>query len=580
MTLSYYIQTAKQIDLNKFEKKLKVAFLSSFTINGLPETITVKCSELEIGCKYYQTNYNQYSQEILNESSSLYKFKPDVSFLIINARKILGNLFFNPYSKSINERKSFIKKTVDEYISLVRFFTKKSQSKLIITSLQIPNYSPYGIFESKTEYGLYEMVEDFNVQLRNYLKNEDMVFIFDFNSFIAKYGDDYIFDFRQYFFGDINISLQMIENIADEFMGYIKPLMGINRKCIVLDLDNTLWGGIIGEDGFENIELGPNGKGGAFMEFQYRLLALQQRGIILAINSKNNSEDALKVIREHPHMILKENHFACVKINWNDKASNMKEIANDLNIGLDSMVFFDDDKINQELIKKKMPEVLTVELPDDPSSYTKSLLKMNDFNILKITSDDTNRGKMYQQQKNRKKLKKSTINLDEFLDQLETKIKIKNADKFTIPRISQLTLKTNQFNLTTNRYQEEQILNFSKDENMIVNSVQVEDKFGDNGTTGVFIINKKNSTEWILDTFLLSCRVMGRKVEEAIMSYIISSAKNDGVTKINASYIPTQKNKPCEFFLSNIGFKEEQGKWIYKVNQTIKIPQCVEIISE
>jgi len=577
MTLSKYIRAAKQLDPKKFEKTLKVAFLSSFTINGLPETISVKCSELKIGCKNYQSNYDQYTQDILNESSSLYKFQPDISFLIINTRKILGDLFFFPYSKSADERIFFIKKSVNELISLIQFFTKRSKSKLIVTSLEIPNYSSYGIFETKTDYGLYEMIEDFNSQLRNYLKNEPSVFLYDFNSFVAKHGEYHVFDFRQYFFGDINISLEMIETFADELMSYIKPLMGINKKCIILDLDNTLWGGVVGEDGFEGIDLEPNGKGKAFMEFQYRLLSLQQRGIILAVNSKNNPNDALKVIREHPYMILKEKHFACLKINWNDKASNMKEIAEELNIGLDSMVFFDDDKINQELIRNFLPEVLVAELPNDPSLYAKFLSNMNDFNVLKITSDDTNRGEMYSQQKNRKNLEKSTTNLDEFLNQLGIKIKIKNADKFTIPRISQLTLKTNQFNLTTKRYQEEDISNFIKNKNMLVGCVQVEDKFGDNGTTGVFIIDKKNSSEWNLDTFLLSCRVMSRKVEDAIFSHIVSTAKKEGVKKINANYLPTQKNKPCESFLSDMGFIKEKNYWIFDTNQILKTPQCIEI---
>ncbi len=580
MTLSNYLKKAKMIDPKILEKKLRVAFMSSFTINGLPETIRVKCSEVKTDCTVYLAGYNQYAQEILNESSDLYNFKPDISFLIIDTRNILGELFFSPYSVSEEIRRDFIKKRADEISSLVKHFTTESKSKLILTNLSIPTYSPYGILETKTEYGLYEMVHDFNKKLKDFVKNEQLTYLSDFNSFISKYGEANVFDFRQFHFGDIKISLEKIPYFADELMSYIKPILGINRKCIVLDLDDTLWGGVFGEEGLEGISLGPSGKGAAFMEFQRRLLSLQERGILLAINSKNNPEDGLEVIREHPHMLLKEKNFACLKINWNDKVSNMKEIAQELNIGLDSMVFFDDNPVNREFLKKALPEILTVNLPDDPSLYASTLTKMNDFNVLKITDEDKNRGKMYLEQKDRKDLQKSTTTLDEFLNQLDTKIKIKKADKFTIPRISQLTLKTNQFNLTTHRYQEEEISNFAQDNNMLVGCAQVEDKFGDNGITGVFIIDKNNSSEWILDSFLLSCRVMGRKVEEAIMGHIINLAKDQGVKKIKADYIPTKKNIPCELFLPNYGFKKEDEHWLFSINEQIEIPKCIEIKTE
>jgi len=580
MSLSDYLKKAKLINTQNLEKKLRVAFLSSFTINGLPETIRVKCAEAKTNCSVYLAGYNQYAQEILNDSSDLYKFKPDISFLIIDTRNILGELFFSPYSVSLEQRKDHIKKHVNEISLLVNHFTTTSKSKIIITSLAIPTYSPHGIFESKTDFGLYEMVQAFNTKLNDSIKNEPSAYLYDFNSFIRKYGETSVFDYRQFHFGDIKVSLEKIPNFADELMSYIKPVIGKNRKCIVLDLDDTLWGGVVGEEGFEGIFLGPNGKGAAYMEFQRRLLALQQRGIILAINSKNNLEDALKVIREHPHMILKEKHFACLKINWDDKVSNMKEIAQELNIGLDSLVFFDDNPVNREYFKKTLPEVLTIDLPKDPSLFAATLTNMNDFNVMKITAEDKKRGEMYLQQRKRKDIQKTSTNLDEFLNQLDTKIKIKSADQFSIPRISQLTLKTNQFNLTTHRYQEENINKFAQDNNMLVGCAQVEDKFGDNGITGVFIIDKTNSSEWILDTFLLSCRVMGRKVEEAIMGHIINLAKDKGVKKIKADYIPTKKNKPSELFLPNYGFKKEDNHWVFSINEQIEIPKCIEVKTE
>ena len=316
------------------------------------------------------------------------------------------------------------------------------------------------------------------------------------------------------------------------------------------------------------------------MEFQRVLLSLYHRGIILAINRKNNYDDALKVIKDHPYMLLREEYFASMKINWNDKVSNMKEIANELNIGTDSMVFFDDDPVNREYMRLTMPQILTVDLPQDPSQYAQTIKKMNEFSVINITNEDVQRGRMYLEQRKRNDLEKSTPNLESFLTNLDLKLLIKNANEFTIPRISQLTLKTNQFNLTTKRYQESDIKKFSVDDKYLVGCVQVEDKFGDNGITGVFIVHKGNTTEWSIDTFLLSCRVMGREVEKGMLGYIINKAKQNGVELIKAKFIPSQKNKPIEDFLPNCGFQKDGDYWVYKLTTQFTIPDYLMVRAE
>ncbi|MGI0001473.1 MAG: HAD-IIIC family phosphatase, partial [Nitrososphaeraceae archaeon] len=439
----------------------------------------------------------------------------------------------------------------------------KSKSKLVVANFHAPVYTPYGICETKTEYGLREMVLDLNSKLSYSLRDEPSAFVFDFDAFVAKYGEVNVYDYRQFLFGDIKVSLNCIPSLAEEFMGYINAELGINRKCIVLDLDNTLWGGIVGEDGFEGIKLSPQFPGTSFIEFQRVIQALHERGIILAINSRNNEDEALRVIREHPYMVLRENNFASIKINWNDKISNTKAIAEELNIGLDSLVFFDDDPVNRELISSALPEVMTVDLPKDPALYAQTLMDLDVFNTFSITDEDKSRGQMYIEERNRTQLEKSVSNLDDFLSQLEIKINIREADKFTIPRISQLVLKTNQFNLTTKRFQEEEILKFSQDKNMLVGSAQTSDKFGDNGITGVFIVKKSpDYSEWNIEAFLLSCRVMGRRIEDGIMKYILNEARKQGIKRVKCQYIPTAKNKPCENFLSHSGFKKEGEDWI------------------
>jgi FkbH-like protein len=422
------------------------------------------------------------------------------------------------------------------------------------------------------------MVYDFNAKLSDVFRSDPQVFLFDFNSFVSKYGEVNVLDYRQFLVGDIKVSLSHIPHLAEEMMGYVKANMGINRKCIVLDLDNTLWGGIIGEDGFDRIDLSLKPPGTAFVEFQRMLLALYQRGIILAINSRNNEDEALRAIREHPYMVLREENFATMKINWRDKISNMKEIAEELNIGLESIVYFDDDPINRELMLKAIPQIMTVDLPDDPSLYASTLMRINDFNTLAVTSEDRKRGDMYRQEQRRTELKNSASNLKDFLKQLEIKVTMKKANDFTIPRIAQLTLKTNQFNLTTRRYQEEDVQMFAHDQTKLIGCAQTKDKFGDNGITGVYIVNKNHADkEWYIDTFLLSCRVMGRGIEEVMLGYILSKAKEEGVERVKAEFIPTKKNKPCEQLLPNFGFKKEGQQWVYTYHVPIKQTSHIEL---
>ena len=575
--LAFFLNEAKSIKTNNFDKKINVGILASFSLNGLEETLRVKCAQKGIDCRTYVGDYNQYNQEIFKSDSKLFQFNPQLTFLILDIRHILGELYFSPYSISASERKEFVETKVDEIKKLVETFLDNSNSKLVITNFQIPVYSPYGINEQKEDFGMKQLVYEINNKIRHELKDQPLVFIYDFNEFVMKFGEYNVFNYQDYFFGDIKISIDYIPKFADELLGYVNAVMGITKKCIVLDLDNTLWGGVIGEDGFDNIKLGDDAVGRSFVEFQKRLLALNQRGIILAINSKNNFEDAMEVIKKHPSMILREDNFACMKINWNDKVTNLQEISKELNIGLDSMVFFDDDLINQEFVKTSLPEVLVAELPNDSSQFAQIITKMKEFDVLKITEEDVKRNEMYSVQKKRTELKNKIVDFDEFLKQMNIEVNIKKADSFTIPRISQLTLKTNQFNLTTKRYQQEEISSFSSDKDRIVECVQVSDKFGDNGITGVYIIEKKDSKEWIIDTFLLSCRIMGRKVEEAMLYQIIDKAKKLGIKRIKGKFIPTKKNKPAENFYSDCDFKKEEDYWVFNTDQVMKKPEQIKL---
>jgi FkbH-like protein len=328
-----------------------------------------------------------------------------------------------------------------------------------------------------------------------------------------------------YYMGRFGFSDSFLPAIADVYMAYIKALKNQTRKCIVLDLDNTLWGGVLGEEGFQGIKLGKEPPGNAYLDFQRLLLSYYNRGIILAINSNNNFADAIRVIREHPYMLLREKHFAAMRINWENKAQNMIELAEEINVGLASLVFVDDMPQNREQIRRTLPEVLVVDLPPSPFLYKSTFEKLNDFNVLSLTEEDRHRGEMYYSQKSRETLRKSKVSLSDFLISLQMKIVIKPADGFSLPRIAQLVNKTNQFNLTTRRYTDIEITKMAENEKEYgVLGLSVTDRFGDEGLVGAAII-RKTPDAWNIDSFLMSCRVIGRGVETAFLAKIVTIAR-------------------------------------------------------
>ncbi len=565
----------------EIEKTLKIALLSSFTITGVKEILSIKCYEIGLMPKFFVGEYNQYPQHILDEGSDLYRFNPDMVIIFIDTMSLFGEQYFSFYQLANEQRKAWAKKKSEEILSLVKRMKEKSSAKIILHNFEVPSYSPLGILDNKQDFGFIESVESLNETLRNAAKNDSRLFVFDYNLFCSRIGKQNMMDYKMYYLGDMKIDLQRMPELCNEYLAYIKPIMSLAKKCIVLDMDNTLWGGVVGEDGLEGIRLGPTPEGMPFVEFQKYLLSLFNKGVILAINSKNNPDDALEVFRKHPYAVLKEENFAAMQINWNDKVSNMKAIAEELDIGMDSLVFIDDDKLNRELVKAALPEVLVVDLPEDPCLYLKTLMGIKDFNTLQITEEDGKKGSIYVEQRKRSEFKKTVTDITDYLKGLEMVVTIETANSFNIPRISQLTQKTNQFNMTTRRYQEEDIRRFSNS-NFLVLSVKVEDKFGDNGITGAAII-EKGKDKWRIDTFLLSCRVIGRKVEETLLAYIITKAKKAKAMVLSGEFIPTRKNAPARDFYKNNGFKlvkADKGSelWGYDLARTYGGCQFIKVI--
>ena len=325
--------------------------------------------------------------------------------------------------------------------------------------------------------------------------------------------------------------------------------MNIMKKSLVLDLDNTLWGGVLGEDGPDGIALGFDAKGASFLAFQQAILDLYNRGVILAINSKNTYEDAMRVIRSHPNMVLKENNFAAIRINWNDKAANMREIAAELNIGLDSFLFLDDDPVNREMMREVLPEVETPELPDNATHFAKFLMDLPYFKGGVITDEDKMRGNLYVTERLRKAAEKDFASPNDFLKSLEIEAGFYQDERSNIARLAQLTEKTNQFNMNKTPLSEDEISKYIDDPNHLVIHAEARDKFGDYGIIGFAVINK-SAKDWRIRSMLMSCRALGRGIEEAFLDMLAGAARENNAVKLRIAFAKTEKNEPAEIFLN------------------------------
>lgn len=321
------------------------------------------------------------------------------------------------------------------------------------------------------------------------------------------------------------------------------------KKCIVLDLDNTLWGGIVGEDGISGIKLSLASDGMGYIAFQQVLLDLSSAGMILAINSRNNFEDAIKVIQSHPNMLLKEHHFTAMRINWNDKAQNIIELAKEINIGLDSMVFLDDDPINRALVKDALPEVEVPDLPTNPADYAKFLLSLPYLAKDALTDEDKMRANLYVTERLRKEVEKSFDNREDFLQSLGIEMEVFIGDHSSVARLSQLTEKTNQFNVNKKSLNEKEMRELIDNPGFKVFHARIRDKFGDYGITNVAIVETKD-TLWRIEQFLMSCRSIGRGIEEAFFHFICKTASEHDVDKISITFVPSEKNKPAMEFVA------------------------------
>ncbi|MCX6787225.1 MAG: HAD-IIIC family phosphatase [Candidatus Kaiserbacteria bacterium] len=537
-----YIQTYARIkeSSKKGFPALAINLITNFTDEVLEKVLGGMCLTEGIYPNIVRAPYKQYHLVLKDTTEKLYAAKPNISFLFFD---------INPYQQGEFTDST---KHVEEIISDVRTYCETVQTLVVMNLSLLPYNSPYGHFFADDP--LFAQVRAWNDRLIALSKEIPNLYIFDTNKLVFQLGEDHIRDMRNSYAFDIPFTNDFFVAIAREWLACIQANTGRVRKCIVLDLDNTLWGGVVGESGARGIALGPGYPGVAFQNFQRTLLKLWERGIILAIASKNNLADVQEVFEKNPHMILKEEHFAALRVNWDDKSDSIADIAKELNIGIDSMVFIDDSPLERERMRKERPEILVPEFPAAPEAYINALVSLNAFHQMSLTEEDKRKGKMYAEERQRVAIRTKTKSKKEYLAELGITLKVFEGTKNDVARVSQLTQKTNQFNLTTKRYSEADIRRFLS-EGWHIYSAEVSDTFGAYGIVIVACV-APNGTEARLDTFLMSCRVMGRDVEYAFLEECIKKLSAAGFKKMNASFIPTAKNIPAKDFLKTAGFTQ------------------------
>jgi FkbH-like protein len=464
---------------------------------------------------------------------------------------------------------------IDTYLQKLKLVLSQCDSgKLfLILTLSSDLLSTHRTNRSK----LFKALTTYNQALYELAETNPLIKIIDFDTFTRNYKNTEIIDWKYYFTSKILINPALANHFETWFISYWNSILSNRKKCIVLDLDNTLWGGILGEDGIEGIKLGETYPGITYKTFQKQLLEAVKNGTILAICSKNNESDVWEVFEKHPDMILRKDNFVSWRINWIDKASNIREIAEELNIGPESFVFIDDNPVERELIKTMVPLVTVPDFPLQPYKLKEFFDNVYEsyFQIYNLTSEDELKTEQYKSNALRIQTSKQFENIEDYIKSLNINIKTYKADNFSIPRIAQLTQKTNQFNLTTRRYSETDILTFTNNGHFVY-CASVSDKFGDNGLTIVAIFKSIDTISVEVDSYLLSCRILGKNIEAVFLKFLLNKLYDAGIQKVYATYIPSSKNVQTSEFFDKIGFSlisnNEEKKYYLEFSKKFEIP--------
>jgi FkbH-like protein len=547
---------------------VRVAFLSSYTIDPLVDYLDAECRALGLSPRFYVTPFNSWAQEVIAEESGLHEFSPEIAFLSLSIDDLIPELVAPVAEDTLREAGAA---ALDRVLAVLRRLSEWSDGIAVVHGFHSVYPDPNGLLAGRRGLSRSTWLADLNARLNEETRAIERAYFLDISDVLLRRSGDALDNPKVRHLAAMRLSGPILADLALAYANYIAPLKGLTRKCVVVDLDNTLWGGIVGEDGPHGIKLGVTSPGSEYREFQQHLLSLTERGLLLAINSKNNPEDALEVIRSHEAMVLREESFAAMRINWLPKPENMLAIAQELNIGVDSLVFLDDNPNERELMRQALPEVLTPELPSDPSLYRATVEMIPQLQKLVVTEEDLTRTRLYLAKRKREETRVTSTSLGDYLASLDIRVTIGRADDSTLPRVHQLFERTNQFNLTTRRYSAGELGTAATDPACRLYVLRAADRFGDHGLVATALV-RIAPKRWTVDSFLMSCRVIGYGVESALLGVIADDAKVFGATELAGEYIPTPKNVPAKDFYPRHGFSEQQTEggatlWLTEVDE-------------
>src|SRR5690554_147934 len=514
---------------------VKVALLGDTATQFLATAIKGVAVERGLNIEMFEADYSQVERQLLDTTSELYEFNADYIVVFHSSHKLLST-----YNKLPVEKQHLL---ADSRLDFVSSLSKMVKSRIIYFNYPEIDDSVYGSYSNKVESSFTYQIRKLNYQLMDISIKNTNLFICDVAAIQNKVGRDVMFHPAVYIGSEMVFSIDVLPYIAGRTMDIICAVEGKFKKCLILDLDNAVWGGIVGDDGYEKLELGHElGIGKAFTEFQQWVLKLKNRGIILAVCSKNNEETAKEPFEKHPEMVLKLDDIAVFIANWENKADNIRRVQSILNFGFDSMVFLDDNPFERNIVRENLPDVTVPELPEDPSAYLEFLYGLNLFETAAFSNADADRTRQYQVEAQRAATQTSFINEADFLKSLHMESEVRPFNSFNMPRVSQLSQRSNQFNLRTIRYTEADIERLSGDPGFQNFSFTLTDKFGDNGLICVVILEKKNNETLFVDTWFMSCRVLKRGMEHFTLTTLVDYAQQNGFRNIIGESIPTVKN--------------------------------------
>ena len=559
----------------------RIAFLRSFTLEPVLPLLGAAALLRGVDVTTYVGDFNRYAQELLDPRSPLDRFEPDVVVLAVQTRDLLPELCDNASHLSGAQAEHLVQRALGDLRGWLGAYRERSRAHVVVHNFEVPEQPDAGILDAQSPDGQAHVLHDLNRRLAAMARELPGVSVLDYDGLVARVGRSRWHDERRWLTARMPIAAVGLWPLAAEYLRFVIALRGRLAKVLVCDLDNTLWGGVLGEDGMDGLQLDGEYPGAAHLALQRAILALHARGVILAIASKNERAEALDTLSRHPRMLLRPEHFAAVRIGWADKPQSLREIAAELNIGIDSVAFLDDSPAERERVRQELPEVMVIELPPDPMEYARALRECPAFERVSVSREDRERGRLYAEERERTELRAASTTVDDFYRSLRTQADMGPATTATVSRIAQLTQRTNQFNVTTRRYSDADVAAMLSEPGVRVSQLSVRDRFGDSGLVGVSIC-RDDGDVCEIDTLLLSCRVIGRMVETAMLAWLAEDARSRGARWLRGWFVPTRKNEPASRLYADHGFVElerRDGATLWEYDLTADGLACPEWIS-